>query len=124
MAPRRRALIAEDHPDSRDLYVLVLERAGFDVEVAADGETALQKAREQRLDVVVLDLGLPRVNGLEAMYRLKRDEQTRRIPIVVITGYAGPGMTETLLASGAARVCVKPCSPEQLEEAVRLVVGT
>jgi CheY-like chemotaxis protein len=64
----------------------------------------LRIATEKRFDVIVLDLGLPRVSGIDVMHRLKSDERTRRVPIIVVTGYATTSMADVLRASGAAYV--------------------
>ncbi|HEX5451384.1 MAG TPA: response regulator, partial [Candidatus Limnocylindrales bacterium] len=72
-APRRRVLIVEDDPSNRLLLAQVLARAGFDTVEAADGDEGLRQARSERPDLVVLDLGLPRVDGFEVCRRLRAD---------------------------------------------------
>ena len=81
-----RLLIAEDDPNSRWVLCALLKRLGFDCRVANDGQEALEVVDQFRPDVILMDLMMPGVNGLEAIRRLKADERTRHIPILVLTG--------------------------------------
>ena len=116
---QRRILIVDDVEDNRDMYAVYLEHAGFHVEVAPDGEAGLQMAQNEPFDVVVMDLSMPRMDGWEATRRLKADERTRHIPILILTGHALKGAEREALAAGGDRYCMKPCLPEQLEEEIR-----
>src|SRR6266850_6431775 len=80
MLPRlRRILIIDDIEDSREMYAFYLEHSGWHVEVASDGEMGLQLALTAPFDVIVMDLAMPKMDGVEVTRRLKTDERTRQI---------------------------------------------
>jgi CheY-like chemotaxis protein len=81
-----RLLIAEDDPNSRWVLCALLKRLGYDCRVAADGREALALVDQYRPDIILMDLMMPGINGLEAIRRLKADEKTRHIPVLVLTG--------------------------------------
>jgi len=83
-------LVVEDSRFLRAASAAMLERAGITVLEAADGELALQIAAEQHVDVVVLDLILPRVQGFEILKRLRDDARTAQVPVIVLTGVSNP----------------------------------
>jgi CheY-like chemotaxis protein len=112
-------LLVDDFDDAREMYGTYLRFVGLRVEVAADAETALEMAFAEAPDVIVMDLGLPRVDGIAAMRQLKLDPRTRRIPIVVVTGHVEPQYIERAREAGAEEVLAKPCLPAQLAEALR-----
>src|SRR5256885_9948879 len=89
---RRRILVVDDIEDSRDLYAFYLNHVGYHVTVALDGETAIRLAQQQRFDVIVMDLAMPKMDGVEATRRLKTDERTRQIPIIIVSGHAIQGL--------------------------------
>lgn len=109
-------LIAEDYEDTRDLYALFLERAGFRVITARNGAEAVALAREAHPDVIVMDLGMPVMSGQEATEILKKDERTRDIVIVVVTGNGESANTPDALWD---RFVIKPCRPQALADHVR-----
>ena len=83
-------LIVEDSRFLRAASAAMLQRAGITVLEAADGEVALQIAAEQHVDVVVLDLILPKVQGFEIIQRLREDPKTTQAPVIVLTGVSNP----------------------------------
>jgi two-component system cell cycle response regulator DivK len=113
-------LLVDDYEDSRYIYVHALTTAGYRVAEAEDGQQGLDKAFETRPDLIVMDLSLPVLDGWEAIRRLRRDERTRHLPIVALTGHAdlegedNPGFDSLL---------VKPCSPDALIERVRTLLA-
>jgi two-component system cell cycle response regulator DivK len=112
-------LIAEDTFDTRELYELYLTRHGFRVQTVVDGEAAVETALESSPDVIVLDLSMPRVDGIAATKRLKQDARTRDIPIIILTGYPHKAIQQGALEAGADTFLTKPCLPEDLEQQVR-----
>lgn len=82
---RRAVLIAERDQNVRELQRFFLEKAGFDVEFADDGETALERAREARPAVVVTEILIPRLDGLALCRRLREDPATRDVPVIVFS---------------------------------------
>jgi CheY-like chemotaxis protein len=82
-------LVAEDHPDSRDALRTLLEACGYRVTVAADGEEAIQRAMEAAPDLILMDLMMPGVDGLEAARRLRGRSEFSETPIVALTAMEG-----------------------------------
>ena len=113
MPTRKGLLIVEDDTDLRLLYRTALTLNGFDVREAADGIAALVEIEQHLPDLVVLDLGLPKLGGLSVQQELAADVQTRKIPIVVVTG-----STENLDHIPVDCVLKKPATPERLVEVV------
>ncbi len=114
--PRARplVLIAEDDPDQRFLYTEYLRSTGFDVVEAPDGVTAVSIAREQRPDIVLLDMGLPKLDGIGVAAALKADPALADVPILAITGLASEDLRRRALAVGCATYLAKPYSPMAL----------
>ncbi len=104
---RIRVLIADDSITTRTLEKHILETAGYEVYVAVDGMEAWERLREIQPDVVISDVEMPRMNGLELAARIKGDEQTRRIPVVLLTSLSKPQQQEAGLKAGADAYLVK-----------------
>ncbi len=104
---RLRVLIADDSITTRTLEKHILETAGYEVYVAVDGAEAWERLREIQPDVVISDVEMPRMTGLELAARIKGDEQTRRIPVVLLTSLAKPQQQEAGLKAGADAYLVK-----------------
>ena len=107
-------LLAEDDRDSREMYVLALELAGFRTAQADSGSEALKRVTELSPDVVVTDLNLPGVDGYELCARLKGDPRTSRTPVVALTGCSFADELDRAHRAGCARVLVKPFPPDHL----------
>ena len=116
---RRTVLVVDDSPDMREIYGTYLGHQGFGVYTAPDGHEAVEIALAHRPDVIVMDLAMPRLNGITAMHRLKQDARTRRIPVIILTGYAFRAIQQGALEAGADVFLTKPCLPEDLERHVR-----
>ena len=110
---RRTVLLAEDHVDTRTFYA-ELFRTSFDVIETGRGDQALELARQQLPALIVTDLSLPGITGIELARALKGDAATARIPIICLSGYADPETTDAVAASGIDRMLVKPCMPDDL----------
>ena len=108
-----------DPERGHELYNEYLTFRGFGVITAPDGEAGLALALTMKPDVVVMDLAMPGLNGITATHRLKQHPRTRRIPVVVLTGYAFRAIQQGALEAGADIFLTKPCLPEDLERAVR-----
>jgi two-component system, cell cycle response regulator DivK len=113
------ALIVDDVQDNRTVYVLFLKFSGFRVAEAENGVEAIRQAEALRPDVIVMDLSLPVMDGWEATRRLKKDPQTKRIPVIVLTGHALPEHAQAAREAGCDLVITKPCLPDQLLDAIR-----
>jgi CheY-like chemotaxis protein len=113
-------LICDDEPSLRELIRVSLD-GPYRFAEADDGEQSLELARRLRPDVVILDMMMPRLNGLEVLAELRQDEGFSGTAIIVLT--AQPGMREEALREGADRVMVKPFEPEQITAAVEEVLA-
>ena len=117
-----RVLIVEDEPDIRELVVHHLKREGYQVSAAASGEEALRQVQAAPPDLVLLDLMMPAMDGLEVCRRLRQDPATARLPIVMLTA-KGDEVDRVLgLEIGADDYVVKPFSPKELLARVRAVL--
>ena len=115
----RTILVVEDEPQIAALVRDYLEHAGFAVLAAADGGSALTAARQRRPDAVVLDLGLPVVDGLDVVRALRRDST---VPIVILTARGDESDRVAGLELGADDYVVKPFSPKELVARIRAVL--
>ena len=122
MTPRPTVLIAEDDADSRELYALALGFDGFETIEVADGRQALARIAERVPDVVLTDLNLPGVDGVELCARLKGDARTRQVPVVVLTGAALEEQVQRAHDAGCARVLIKPFPPDLLGREIAQVL--
>lgn len=118
-ATKRLILIVDDFKDDRDLYSRFLSLKGFQVMVAGDGEEGLAKALQHRPDLIILDLWLPGIGGWEAIRRLKGNERTEHIPIVVLTAR----IFVSAKAVGSDGCLIKPCLPEEMLGEVTRLLG-
>ena len=101
-------LVIEDNPINMRLAVLLLEKAGHSVITASDAEVGLSLAREQKPDLILMDIQLAGMDGLEATIRLKQDEATRAIPVIALTALAMKGDEERIRAAGCDGYIAKP----------------
>lgn len=114
-----RVLLVEDNVDNRNIFVTILQHEGYIVVEAENGRRALELAGEQRPDIVVLDLGLPDMDGFEILRRLSEDFDLADMPVLVLTAHVGEEMERRAMALGARRFLTKPIPPRRLVEAVR-----
>jgi phosphate regulon transcriptional regulator PhoB len=115
-------LVVEDERDIRELIRFNLEQEGFAVAVAEDGEQALDAARRGRPALVILDLMLPGLSGLEVCRRLRSEEATARLPILMLTAKAAETDRVVGLEMGADDYLTKPFSPRELVARIRAVL--
>lgn len=115
-------LIVDDFEDNRDMYASYLEFAGYRTAQAADGQEALDKAFKLRPSVIIMDLSLPGMDGWEATRRLKKDERTRSIPVVALTGHALAGHSKGAKDAGCDAFVTKPCLPEDLVREIKRIL--
>jgi CheY-like chemotaxis protein len=119
---RASILIVEDHPTMREAMRLVLEHEGFEINAAADGQSALNMARSDPPDLMFLDMNLPGASGADILQQLKSDPQTAPIRVIVITAVGEEGR-EFALSLGADEYFTKPFSPLALLRTVERVLG-
>jgi two-component system, cell cycle response regulator DivK len=107
-------LLVEDNEPSRDALGRRLERRGFRVAVAVDGQDAVTRAHTETPDLILMDLGLPGIDGWEATRQLKNDPMTRHIPIIVLSAHVMLADRNKSLAAGADDFDCKPVIFDQL----------
>jgi DNA-binding response OmpR family regulator len=110
----RRIVVADDEQDIADLLTMHLEMEGYQVEAVYDGQAALDAVRTTRPDFVLLDVMMPRVNGLEVLRRLKEDPTTSDIPVLMLTAKAGDEDVWSGWQLGAAYYLTKPFDLDDL----------
>jgi two-component system, cell cycle response regulator DivK len=111
-------LVVEDDADTRRAYRALLEHAGWSVAEASDGEQALRLAAGEPPRVMVVDISIPGVDGWETTRRLKLDERTREVPVLLVTGHALDEDRRRARELGCAGYLVKPVSPTVFVEEV------
>src|SRR5262245_38047070 len=116
-------LIVDDNVDAREMYAIYLEHAGFRPVEAADGEAALDLARRDRPAVILMDATMPRMDGWEAARRLKSDEATKSIPLIMLTAHAFDEHRRRAADVGADGFLPKPVLPDALAVEIRKVLA-
>ena len=116
-------LAADDDEDILGLVTFRLERAGYTVIVARDGEEALELAFREQPDLAVLDVMMPKVDGFEVTRRLRADEATRRMPIILLTAKSQEADVQQGFDAGADDYIRKPFSPDELRVRVQAILG-
>ncbi len=118
-ASTSRVLIADDNQQNRELLDAYLADEGYHIIMAADGEQTLQKVREENPDLILLDIMMPRLSGYEVCQRLKNNEETRGIPILMVTALKETGDIEKAVEAGADDFLSKPVHRLELKTRVR-----
>lgn len=118
-----RVLTVEDSKLVRKLLLYSLETAGFEVALAVDGRDALKKAKQENFDLVITDINMPLMDGIELVSKLRSLPDYQSIPIVALTTDAGDEMKKVGRESGFTGWIVKPFTPEQLVTAINRVLS-
>lgn len=118
----KRILVVEDNDLNRKLFCDLLVANGFTVEPVADGREAIERARQFVPGLVIMDIQLPNVSGLELIEALKADPTLRPIPVLAVTAYAGKGDEERIREAGAEGYLAKPVSIGPFMQAVMKLV--
>ena len=115
-------LYVEDNEFNRKIVRHLLARTSYRLVEAADGEAGVATARHERPDLVIMDIQLPKMSGLDATRQLKADPDTTAIPVIVITSFALAGDERKARDAGAAAYLAKPYSPRELLQMIRDLV--
>ena len=116
-------MIADDDPDIRELVGFRLERAGYNVIRAADGEEAVRLAEEKPPDICVLDVMMPKLDGLGVTRALRRHSATKSVPVLLLTARAADDDVARGMEAGADGYLRKPFSPQELAARVEQVLA-
>lgn len=116
-------LIAEDDQDIRELVVLTLQFSGFNVVSVEDGSLAVEKAKNEPFDLILMDVRMPRMTGYEACRRLKEMDSTKEIPIIFLSAKGQEQEIQTGLDAGAADYILKPFAPDTLVTTINKVLS-
>jgi len=112
-------LIVEDDPTTVQLIEFLLKKNNFEVLIAYNGVEALQIAKKEKSDLILMDVMMPKMDGIEAIEKLKKDENTRDIPIVILSALGQEMDVMRGLQAGASSYIVKPFSPKELLEEIK-----
>jgi DNA-binding response OmpR family regulator len=116
-------LVADDDEDIRSLVAFRLERAGYDVVAAGDGQQALDLALAQGPDLAVLDVTMPKLDGYQLTQQLRANDSTRRMPVILLTARAQEADVARGFEAGADDYIKKPFSPQELRARVQAILG-
>jgi DNA-binding response OmpR family regulator len=120
-----RILVVEDDPETRHFYMGVLSAAGFSTDEAHNGFQAFAKAIEEPPDLILTDIAVPGLDGIDLCRRLRSEVSTRDVPVLAVTGYDDRHYPNRVLQAGANRVLIKPLDATLLvSEARRLLEAT
>ncbi|MBV8555215.1 MAG: response regulator, partial [Planctomycetaceae bacterium] len=121
MSPAKRILIIDDEPNVRLMFRTALESAGYEVVEAEGGEQGLRRLRQSPADLVLLDLQMPTMGGMEVLRCLRSDENL--VPVVIITAYGSVPDAVEAMKLGAIDFLAKPITPDALRQVVAQIIG-
>lgn len=116
-------LVAEDERDIRDLISFTLRFAGHIVVTTNDGEEALERTIQEKPDLVILDVRMPRMTGYETCRRIKADKAVKDIPVVFLSAKGQESEVKAGMDAGAVEYILKPFSPDELNERVSAILS-
>jgi two-component system, cell cycle response regulator DivK len=112
-------LVVDDNRDNRELVVKILRNKGYEMREAVDGEDALQKIKDERPSLILMDIALPKIDGYEVTRRLKSEETYKDIPIVALTAHVMKGDKDKALNAGCEGYIAKPIDVRALPEQIK-----
>jgi CheY-like chemotaxis protein len=119
-----KVLIIEDDPLMSRMYQKIFTFEKYEVEMAGDGEEGLAKAGTVNPTIILCDVMMPKMNGLQVLEKLKADEKTKQIPVVMLTNLAGQQDAETALAHGAVKYIIKSeHEPKEVADMVKEIIA-
>jgi len=117
-------LIIEDDPLMSRMYQKIFSLEGYEVEIAIDGLVGLEKTRSSKPTLILLDIMMPKINGLQVLEKLKLDPETKSIPVVILTNLAGSRDAENAMLKGAVKYIVKSeYEPKQIVQMVKEILS-
>ena len=118
----KKILIVDDEPEMLEMVQFRLEKNGYTVFTATTGEECIKKAQDEQPDVILLDILLPDLSGYEVSKRIKANEFTKNIPIIMVTAFIGDDAKKKGLEQGAQYFISKPFDPEELLSEIKNIV--
>ena len=122
--PPRTILLVEDFDDTRLMMKLWLAKEGYHVVEAESGEAAIRLARDQRPDLIIMDIMMPGMNGLDATHRIREHQSLRTTPIVAVSAYGADEYRAIALAAGCDEYVSTPFEPSALNELIKSLLTT
>ena len=123
MTEPRTVLLVEDNEDNRIVYTTMLEHYGYKVIETGNGEDAVRIAREQRPDLILMDISIPGIDGWTATERIRADPLSADIPVLAVTAHALPEHRARAESLHCVGYLTKPCEPRRLLEEVQRLIG-
>lgn len=120
---QKKILVADDEEDIKMVLQMYLENNGYEVVTAFDGLDAVSKIRDERPDLVLMDIMMPVIDGVEVTRQIKADETTKDIPVIMLTAAAQSSMVEKAMEAGACEYIAKPFEPEHVQQAIEKILG-
>ncbi len=116
-------LLVEDDPFLIDIYTTKLKEAGFFVEIAADGDTAIKKVQEKNPDLVILDIVLPQVDGWEILKQIRTNKKSKELKVIILSNLGQKEEVEKGIALGATKYLIKAhYTPSQVVEEIKKII--
>lgn len=115
----KKILVVEDNTANRYLIQFLLEQEGYKVIEASSGEEGVALALKEKIDLVLMDIQLPGIDGLETTRRIRQSEAGRDVPIIAVTSYAMIGDREKVLEAGCTAYLEKPIDPDTILDEIR-----
>lgn len=112
----KRILIVEDNENNMYLISFILKKKGFAILQARSGEEGIELANGEKPDMIIMDIQLPGIDGLEATRRIRQSEAIRRVPVIALTSYAMTGDREEAFKAGCTGYIEKPINPDTFTE--------
>ncbi len=123
METKKTILTVDDSASIRQMVTFTLKSAGYEVTEAVDGQDALEKANQRKFDLVLTDINMPRMDGLNLLEKLRKTPLYGRIPILMLTTESGDEMKAKGRAAGATGWLVKPFNPDSLLDVIKKVTN-
>jgi len=120
---KKRILFIEDEPELVELMQVRLTTSGYEMLSAYDGEEGLNKATQEKPDLILLDVIMPKIDGLTLCRRLKDGLQTKHIPMIIISASGGKDLPERVQTAGADELIIKPFEAEELLSKIKALLG-
>jgi CheY-like chemotaxis protein len=113
-----RILVVDDGPNTREMYSVLLRKQGHEVDTAPDGKTGIEKIESFRPDAILLDVGMPGLNGFDTCERIRAQPSGKNVALIAVTGWAQEEVQQRAQAAGFDEVLVKPVGPQEILQSV------